>query len=157
MEPMTFTFEEMIGNFELAGTAAIFEGTVPGPPLDTVDPTNGTRTVRVGQDWWVLARWTCTGWMNNAIGGTWHVRVFFEQMGVGEFALMPGGPVSVPFVSADPHTYVRDIPFPATSMSVPAGLYKPTLSITMSGPGGVALPIAAVAEGPVIQFYDVGP
>ena len=154
MEPMTITFEEMMPFFRVTGSAAIFEGPLPSHP-DTIDLTDGTRTIRTGQDWYCLLRWTASGWMNNAIDGTWHVRVFLEQMGIGEFQLM-NQPRNVDFVSQDPHHYVVDIPFVFQSISVPAGLYKVAVSLTMTGPPPTraALPIAAVAEGPVIQFYD---
>jgi len=158
MEPMTLTFEEMMPFFKISGTASIFEGPMPPHP-DTIDPTDGTRTIRTGQDWWALIQWTATGWMNLAIDGTWNLQVFLEKMGIGEFQLM-NAPRVVPFVSANPHTYTVDIPFVAQSISVPAGLYKVAVSLTMRGPTPTQapLPIAAVAEGPVLQFYDaVGP
>jgi hypothetical protein len=100
--------------------------------------------------------WTASGWQNHAYAGTWYLQVFLEKMGEGEFQLMDS-PIAEDFVSEDPHTYHRDIPFVAQSVSVPPGLYKVTLSITMKGPLGVPLPVAAIAEGPIIQFYEVGP
>lgn len=156
MEAINFTHEEMVPNFNLTGRAAIFEGPLPSSPIDTVDPADGTRTVRCGQDWWVLVEWTAGGWLNHIMDGTWEVQVFLEQMGIGEFDVMPS-PRSVPFVSTDPHNYRIDIPFVAQSLSVPPGLYKIAVALTMRGPLGVPAPIAAVAEGPVIQFYEVGP
>lgn len=156
MEPMTFKYEEMLPNFRIKGDATLFEGPVPVPPFDTVDPTNGKGIVRVGQDWWVLVRWTSTGWLNHAICGDWYLRVLFEQQGKGEFELMKE-PVKVPFKHTDPSNYVKDIPFPATSTSVPPGLYKVTVALTAKTEDGIPMPIAAFAEGPVVQFYEVGP
>jgi hypothetical protein len=151
MEPMTFTVEEMISNFDLTGSAAIFEGPIP-PPLDLLDPSEGTRNIRTGQDWRVLIEWTTTGTMSHAMAGNWDLQVFLEKMGVGEFKLMDN-PIVEPFQSL-PATYSRMIPFVAHSVSVPAGLYKVAVSLTMKGSLAVPCPIAAVAEGPVLQFYD---
>ena len=163
MEPMTFSYEETLPNFGISGDASIFEGPLPTPPIDTVDLTDSTRVVRTGQDWWVLLRWECTGWLNWIMAGNFYCKVYLEQMGKDEFELMPppypADGVEVPFVAEDPHTYIRDIPFPLTSIAVPAGLYKVTASLTFKGPlpRRVPAPIAAIAEGPVLQFYDVGP
>ncbi len=155
MLPLQFSFEEMMPNFNVKGFAAIFEGAVPQPPVDP-DPTNSSRIVQARQDWYLYASWRQEGWLNHALCGKWHLRVFFEEMGRGEFELMKE-PIDVPFVSEDPYTYRQIIPFQATRVQVPPGLYKPTFSLTMTGPKGVAIPVAAVAEGPVLQFYKVGP
>ncbi len=151
---LPFTFEERFPYFEISGNAHLHEGPIPAPNIGTTD---SARAIQTGQDWYIHATWTCSGWMTNAMSGDWQIQVFLEKMGIGEFELMPGGPVTIPFVSANPHTYSTFIPFVATSLSVPKGLYKPTLQLTMEGPAGVALPIVAVAEGDVISFYDVGP
>lgn len=155
MEPITLLFEEMMPDFQLTGEAIIREGPLPAPPEPDPDPTQSTRTIRCGQDWWVHLVWTASGWMNNAIDGNWYLQVFLEKMGIGEFQLMEE-PITEPFVSEDPHTYHRDIPFVGQSVAVPPGLYKIAVSLTMKGSEGVPLPITAVAEGPILQFYEVG-
>lgn len=152
MVPMKFEYEEFVPHFRVTGWAGIFEGPVPFS-LDTVDPNNSKKIIQTGQDWWVLVHWRQTGWLNNMIAGNWQLRVFMEQMGRGEFQLM-SAPITVPHVPAEPHSYWKDLPFPVVSMNVPAGLYKVTFALTFVGPGGKPCPIAAVAEGPVIQFYD---
>jgi hypothetical protein len=157
-EAMEFRFEELMPYFRCHGTATVYEGQTPADP-DDIDESQASRIIQVGQDWFVWAEWRASGWLNNAIDGAWRLQVFLEKMGAGEFQLMPN-PLEIPFVSADPHHYFQDVPFPATSMSVPAGLYKIACSLTMVGPPPTRapLPIAAVGEGPVIQFYEaVGP
>jgi hypothetical protein len=148
---MQFNYEEMVPFFSITGNAAIFEGPPPAPN-DPVDPQNGLRNLRTDQAWFMHVVWRTTGFMNHIMCGKWYLRVFLEEMGIGEFQLMDA-PIEVNFESR-PHTYHRDIIFIAGT--VPEGVYKPTLSLTMKGPLGVPGPIAAVAEGPVIQFYDVG-
>ncbi len=148
---MEFNYEEMVPFFNILGNAAIFEGSPP-VPTDPIDPQDGLRNCRTDQAWFMHVAWRTTGFMNHIMDGKWYLRVFLEEMGEGEFKLMDA-PVEVDFES-EPHAYHRDITFPAGT--VPAGVYKPTLSLIMKGPLGVPGPIAAVAEGPVIQFYDVG-
>ena len=148
---LEFDYEEMVPLFNITGNASIFEG---APPMPTeISPTDGLRNCRTDQSWFMHVEWRTTGFLNHLMAGKWYLRVFLEEMGIGEFKLMDN-PVQVNFES-EPHSYHHDIVFSAGT--VPAGIYKPTLSLTMKGPLEVPGPIAAVAEGPVIQFYDVGP
>jgi hypothetical protein len=147
---LEFDYEEMLPFFNITGSAAIKEGPPPPPNWGMTD---GLRNCRTDQSWTMRVNWETGGLLNHLIAGKWYLRVFLEEMGEGEFKLMDN-PVEVNFES-EPHSYSQDITFSAGT--VPAGIYKPTLSLTMRGPLGIAGPIAAVAEGPVIQFYDVGP
>ena len=154
-EPINFSVEEMLPYFGLSGEASIhqIEGSIPEP--DTVDPTDGIRNIRCDQKWDIHVRWNQNGSLIWGLSGTWKIHIYFEKMGVDEFSLMSDS-VEVPFVNSDPHTYFRWIPI-KSDFKVPPGLYKAAVSLTLVGPTGVALPVAAVGEGPVLQFYKVGP
>lgn len=152
--PIQFSAEEMYPYFKISGSASFHEGTYPGP-TDTVDPSNGLRNIKVGQDWFVLIQWDQVGSLVHGLSGTWYVQVFFEKMGPGEVNVMPVAK-PVPFTNDNPGKYVVDVPFIGDSLNVKPGLYKVAVSLTLKGPSGIPLPVAAVAEGPVIQFYEAG-
>ena len=76
-EAMEFRFEELMPYFRCHGTATIYEGVTPADP-DAIDELQASRIIQCGQDWFVWAEWTVSGWLNNAIDGTWHLQVFLE-------------------------------------------------------------------------------
>ena len=153
--PIQFSAEEMVPFFQIKGSASFHEG-VYKPADDPVDPTEGVRNIQTGQDWYVLIHWDQIGRLIHCMAGTWYVQVYFEKLGAGEVNLMPS-PKEVKFKNQNPGHYLVDVPFYHTSVNVKPGLYKVAVSLTFRGPAGEAVPIAAVAEGPVIQFYDGGP
>lgn len=111
--------------------------------------------IQIGQAWRVKFDWNTTGFLNYLIAGKFELRVFLEQMGGGEFNL-PNATKIVNVVSS-PNAYSDTIEVSAAvSANIPAGVYKLVSALTMKGPGGVAGPIAAFAEGPMVQFYKVG-
>ena len=153
--PIKFSAEELVPFFQIQGAASFHEG-VYKPINEDVNPTEGVRNIQSGQDWYILVHWDQLGRLIHCMAGTWYVQVFFEKLGEGEVNIMPT-PRKVNFINEDPGHYLVDVPFYRDSVRVEPGLYKVAVSLTFRGPKGVPVPIAAVAEGPVIQFYDAGP
>ena len=153
--PSNFLQKKWSLSFRLKAQPHFTEG-VYKPTDDPVDPTEGVRNIQTGQDWYVLIHWDQIGRLIHCMAGTWYVQVYFEKMGAGEVNLMPS-PREVKFKNENPGHYLVDVPFYHTSVNVKPGLYKVAVSLTFRGPAGEAVPIAAVAEGPVIQFYDGWP
>jgi hypothetical protein len=138
---MAITFEELLPFFGLNGDAVVSESA----------PINGpSNIVRTSESWFVKFDWTTIGPLNYIMCGNWHLKVLLEEMGVGEFDLQDKEAV-VHFVSA-PHTYTQTLTFPPHS--VRAGLYRVTVIITMTGPGGAPGPIAGFEDLGLVQFYD---
>ncbi len=152
-EPLKINFQEMMPDFGFEGRASIYEGPMPASASDA-HPADSTRVLRVGHDWFVRVEWTQTGWLTWALGGIWLVRVYFERMGDRQFRLM-SRPVEVPYVLGPGHRYLVRVSRSADQI-VPEGLYKFTASLAMKGPQPAqrTLPIAAIAEGPAVQFYE---
>ena len=150
--PFPLEFEELLHHFAVTGgQCTVYEGPAPAPFPD-VTPTP-ISSIRTDQSWGVAVEWTTTGPLNHLMHGDWELICYLEQMGVGEFAL-PGNTNIVSFVPA-PNPYSHVFSFgPGT---VPAGAYRIVLTVTMMGHSGYRGPIAAIGEGPVIQFYQVGP
>jgi hypothetical protein len=139
---MAILFEELLPLFGLSGNAVASES----PPIN--GPSNIIRTT---EGWQVDINWTTTGALNNVMCGQWKISVLLEQMGGGEFNL-GGGNVTEPLVSA-PHAYHKTISFAAGS--VPAGLYRASVIMTMDGPLGAPAPIAGFEDLGMLQFYAV--
>ncbi len=138
---MAITFEELLPFFGLSGDASISEQV----PVQV--PTN---IVRRSEGWQVKLDWQTSGPLNFIMSGTWKITVYLEQMGGGEFSL-PGNTATEPFIS-QPNAYSKTMLFGAGS--VPAGLYRASVVITIEGPGGVPGPIAGHEDLGLIQFYD---
>jgi len=139
---MAITFEELLPLFGLSGDATVSES----------PPVNGSSSIiRTSEGWQVAVNWTTTGPLNNLMCGQWKISVLLEQMGGGEFVL-GGGNVTEPFVSA-PHVYNKTISFAAGS--VPPGLYRASVIITMAGPLNVPGPVAGFEDLGMVQFYSV--
>ena len=156
--PFPVETEELLPFFELTGPGpggaaqcTVYEGPAPTPfPATSPAPVTSIRTDQI---WGVALVWETTGALNYLMAGTWELKVYLEQMGGGEFALS-GNTHSMPFVSA-PNTYSYVYSFSAGT--VPAGAYRVVQTMTLIGPGGFRGPVGAVGDGPIIQFYDVGP
>ncbi len=140
---MAITFEELLPLFSLHGDASISE---QAPVHDK------TNIVRTSEGWQVKVDWHAHGPLNFVVCGTWKITVYLEQMGGGEFSLS-GNTATEPCVSA-PHAYSKIMLFGAGS--VPAGLYRASVVITVEGSTGVPGPIAGHEDLGLIQFYDSG-
>ncbi|HGY54842.1 MAG TPA: hypothetical protein ENK44_03990 [Caldithrix abyssi] len=154
--PFTMVHEDILPFFGVNCQCELEERSLP-QPLPGLPTTTGwapTNIIQTGQNWRVQFDWNTIGPLNYYMAGTWHLRVYLEKMGGGEFTL-PSANKTVNFVSA-PHHYSNEyIEIPGGT--VPAGIYKLVTAITMKGPGGIPGPIAMFGEGPMVQFYDVGP
>lgn len=138
---MAITFEELLPFFSLHGDASISEQA----------PVEGkTNIVRTTEGWQVKVDWNTHGPLNFLMAGTWNIAVHLEQLGCGEFCL-GANTATEPFVSA-PNAYSKTLLFGAGS--VPAGMYRASVVITMNGPTNVPGPIAGHEDLGVIQFYD---
>jgi hypothetical protein len=138
------TYEELVPVFEVHCLCEVIELDAPHQP---------TNIIRTDQRWAVRFSWNTEGALNYIMAGTWHLQVFLEKMGLGEFDL-DRATRDVTFV-AQQISYTEQIDFPARS--VPVGIYKLVAAITFSGPPPDKRngPIALFGEGPMIQFYDV--
>jgi len=135
--------EELLPLFGFSGTVDISESSPVDPP---------SNIIRTSESWFVRFNWTTSGLLNHVMCGTWKLQVLMERMGGQEFNLN-GGIVTEAFVSA-PHNYSKTITFPPSTSPVPAGLYRVTVIITMTGAGGQPGPIAGYADLGLVQFYD---
>ncbi|KAA3658094.1 MAG: hypothetical protein DWQ10_11860 [Calditrichaeota bacterium] len=144
MATHSLTFEENLPFFSISGGATFTTHDAPPFSSDTIISTD--------QTWHCHFNWQTNGPLNHLLAGTWQVKVLLEKWGPGETFLSPQQTLN--FVS-HPNNYNGVISVPAGA--VPAGVYKPVLVITMKGPLGVPGPIAAFAEGSMMQFYDGGP
>ena len=139
----SLAFEDLGTQFQVNGSAEVYEETTPRSP---------TTIIRRDQAWKVQFDWRSFGSLNHMIAGNWYLRIYLEQMGLGEFNL-PNASATVAIVSnLNSSNYNRDILVPANT--VPAGLYKLVASVTCKGPLGHPGPVAGFAEGPLVQFYD---
>lgn len=138
---MAITFEELLPFFGLKGDAFVSESA----------PINGPRNiVRTSESWFVKFDWTTTGPLNYIMCGKWHLKVLLEEMGVGEYDLKnKEAEVSL---ESKPNSYTETLTFPPHS--VPPGLFRVTVIITMNGPGGAPGPIAGFEDLGLVQFYD---
>lgn len=156
--PFVLDFEDMAPNFRVTGpgpdgegACTIFEGPVTG---DFPGATPPISNIRLDQSWGVRFRWETVGPLNYLMAGNWHLTVYLEEMGGGEFNL-PGNTMTVPFVSA-PHLYTPP-PFTFGPGVVDhEGAFRVVTTVDMSGPGSYQGPISAVGEGPILRFYEVG-
>jgi hypothetical protein len=136
--------EEDISNFDLAGTFTVWENT----------PANTSNIINTSQDWGVKFDWTTSGSMAGSLSGTWTVNVYLEQMGPGEGPAV--APQDVPYVTTTlPQNYSKIITI--AKNTVPPGLYKLAVAVTMRGPLPLQIPtpIAMMGDGPLIQVYKV--
>ena len=149
--PFPLVLEENLPFFNLTGgTCTVYEGAAPAPfPDVTPAPINNIRT---DQPWGMAVTWTTSGVLNHLLAGNWILTCYMEQMGGAEFSL-PGNTYTVPFVSA-PHTYNHV--FHYSPGTCPPGAYRVVMTAAMAGPAGYRGPVAAVGEGPLLQFYKVG-
>ena len=151
--PFPLEFEEILNHFFVVqAQCTLFEGPAPAPfPDNTPDPLSN---IRLDQAWGVTFEWRTLGALNFLMAGDWELTVYLERMGGGEFTL-PNNSQSVAFVSA-PNTYAEVIDFPAGAV-VDEGAYRVVTTVNLRGPTGFQGPIAAVGEGPIANFYAVGP
>jgi hypothetical protein len=153
-------FEELAPNFMLNGWFAAYQATPPGvefspDPNEWLDRIN---VVQTNQDWEVRIQWRQSGNLCNAMAGTWKVKLYLEQMGLGEFDLGVAGEATQNFVAADPHIYAPPNPAPIKIAAgvVPVGVYRLVLTINLAGPQGWPCPITAYGDGGLIQVYQAG-
>lgn len=138
---MAIQFEELLPLFGLNGDASVSESA----------PVNGSgKIVRTTEDWQVDVNWNTSGPLNNIMAGKWKLAVLLEKMGHGEFALA-NNEAEEAFVSA-PHAYSKTFNFAAGS--VPPGLYRVLVTVTMVGPANAPGPIAGYEDLGMVQFYD---
>jgi hypothetical protein len=138
----TLSFEDLGTQFQVTGSAEVYEETSPRSP---------TTIIRRDQAWKVEFDWRSVGSLNHMIAGTWNLRVYLEQMGAPEFNLPAAANVAiVPNLTSS--SYNRDILIPTNT--VPTDLYKLVTSITCKNPLDQPDPIAGFAERPLVQFYD---
>lgn len=139
------TYEELVPAFTLNCDCEVIEVSDPNAP---------TTIIRTDQRWAVRFNWETLGPLNYVMAGKWHLQLFLEQMGVGEFEL-PCRTADVDFI-ARPNTYEEVITI--NEGLVPAGIYKLVVAITFSGPPPESRsgPIALFGEGPMMQFYEAG-
>lgn len=135
------TCEELLPWFGIKGKCDVYE-------VPTMNPTS---IIRTDQDWGVKFNWKTDGGLNHLLAGRFQLQVLLEKMGPGEGPAIPAKQIQF---QSHPHEYNETISVPAGL--VQSGAYKLVATLTMRGPGGVPGPIAGIAEGPVIQFYDVG-
>jgi hypothetical protein len=110
-------------------------------------PESPTNIIHTNEQWGVVVQWKTTGPLNHLISGAWKLDCYLEKMGPGEAPTLP--PATVAFVSR-PNDYRAVLTFPPMA----EGVYKLATTITMKGPLGVPGPIAAMGEGPMIEFFS---
>lgn len=143
-----FQCEESLPLFGIAnGVFDVYEITPPG--------VNNTTIIRTDQSWGVKISWDAIGPMCYMMCGKFHIRLFLEQWGGGEFAFGPGqGEMTVNCLLC-PGQYNANIVIPAGV--VPPGIFKLVISITTTNPNGIPGPVACFAEGPMLNFFKPGP
>ncbi len=122
------------------------------PPLGPFDPTPSNMIAQTDQPLLVKFRWRVRGGLALIMSGKWECAVYLEEMGAGEF----GGPpfsTSTPFMAVLDHTYDVTVNIPANS--IPKGLYKVTVAVSLMGPAptNAALPVVAFADIGILKTY----
>jgi hypothetical protein len=135
------TSEEMLPWFSIQGECDVYE----------VPSWNPATVIRTDQDWGVKFHWKTTGGLNHLLAGKFCLQVLLEKYGPQEG---PTIPVKECQFESRPFEYNETIQVPAGL--VRAGVYKLVAVLTMKGPLGVPGPVAGMAEGPLLNFYDVG-
>lgn len=142
--------EEVLPFFGLRGHCHFYEGSST-ENWRTDSPTN---IIQVDQPWYILYHFRTTGLLNHLMAGTWHFRLFMEQMGGGEFTLDPAYAIDQMNFVSKPNEYYKWAIVPPKN--IPEGVYKAVASVTFKGPLGVPGPIAAFADIGLVQFYKEG-
>lgn len=148
----TLNFEETIPWFNVSGDVILSEGGSSagfGAP-SSPNPTN--RVIQRDQPTTIRFQWDQTGLLAPFLNGHWHCRLFFEQMGGGEYSL-PGAYADnvTPYVAVNGHTYNVDVTIPANT--IPEGLYTVVCALVFHSPTGIPGPIAAYSEFGLVQYY----
>ena len=158
--PFPLSLEESLSDFELIqpSVCTVYEGMVP-PPFQE-PPAHPTTHIRFDQQWGVHFHWHTDGALNNLMSGKWHLTVYLEQMGGGEFYL-PNNTREVDFqdfvdFGGDNYHYFDSFNWQPGTVIDP-GAYRVVTTFDMTGPTGFHGPISALGEGPIIRFYEVGP
>jgi hypothetical protein len=132
---------------------AAFSGTMSANVLSGgPDPTT---ILTVGTPWAIHVKWSISGFVMPALGGTWQVRAFLESMGPGfEGQVPPGFTLPVPVTSvpivAGSRTYDNVLAVPANP-AIGVGPYKLVVTLTHVN-GTVSTTLAAYIDGPILQF-----
>jgi|GEM_PF-920778 hypothetical protein len=127
---------------ELPGTSGVFPAE---PPLD---PNQSNFIVQTDQNMRVKLHWTTEGVFWAVLNGKWNCKVYLEEMGAGEFAGPPFSATVAVVNSIAPTPYNVTVSIPANT--IPAGLYRFVVAITLQGPAPANLPL------PVAAFSDIG-
>jgi len=132
-------------------------GSISVKPLDPASPGTTPYIIETKNPFEVLVEWEIHGPTAPFVGGEWQLRLFIDpvdglastQGQLGPAALVPlGSPPSPP----SPRPYSHTFQFGRNTVT--KGVYHMTAVLTYDN-GGAQLEMAAFAEIPFIEFYDV--
>ena len=125
------------------------------PPPGTF-PSTSNMIVQTDQDLELKLKWKVTGSLPLMMSGTWKCTVYLDKIGVENKDaggnIVGDGPFTktTPLVSSSSHDYELTVDIGAISN---VGLYKMVAALTLAGPGGDLLPIAAFSDIGLINVY----
>lgn len=124
----------------------------PGP----FSPTTSNMIVQSDQDLKLTLKWKVTGSLPLMMSGTWKCTVYLDKIGVenkdAAGNIVGDGPFTktTALVSSTSKEYELTVDIPAISNP---GLYKMVAALTLAGPSGDLLPIAAFSDIGLINVY----
>ena len=144
-------FEVNLGTMDVNNFAAIVH--------EHSNPHAPSSVIRTDQEWAVRVNFETSGGLSHVLTGQWHIGVYIESIGPGqeeEIALthipLRPGPGTV--------SYTADLVVRPGRINVPDHQTKPFMLVTTVSyiqPDGRPGAMAGYLEGPIVQFYNVGP
>lgn len=138
--------------YELADAGGSFPSSGP------FAPGTSNMIVQTDQDLELKLKWKVTGSLPLMMSGTWKCTVYLDKIGVenrdAAGNIVGDGPFTktTPLVSSLSKEYELKVDIPAIANE---GLYKMVVALTLAGPGGDLLPIAAFSDMGLINVYKV--
>ncbi|MEL7375532.1 MAG: hypothetical protein AAFN65_01130 [Bacteroidota bacterium] len=149
---------DLTGNFTVqnVGTAILTES--PDSPADLFPapgpfgPAPSNNLIQTDQPVHIHKRFRVTGALASVLCDfEWKLSIILEQIGCDTACPGPFEKI-IDFVPSADHTYDTVIDIPANSL--PKGVYKPVLCITLQNCKGVALPVVGFEELSMIKVYE---
>jgi hypothetical protein len=111
-----------------------------------------TEVIRTNQKWGVRFKWDTTGWLPRVMNPSteWVLQLHLEGWDPGEGPPIPA--ITKTIKPTDPAVYNEYFEVDPAVVPINDGIYKLAASLRLRL-GNIPLPVAAHAEGPMLQFY----
>lgn len=152
----------MSGNIEIAEPLDI-DGTITDVDTFEESPARVTNVINRKKPWGMRIDWEISGVAYNLgllMPCEWQLQMHLEAIGAtpSDVDYPGGGPVTLLYSAGtdngNARTFSQDISVPANEAAIPAGLYKPVVTLQLFDAGGNPQNVLGFAESTLIRVHD---